>query len=89
MLPNGLMGTGFRATKKRHPSSCACERQVSRRDVLQTFGVGATVSALPIGARVMAGPFAAEDVAGHLIPADKKLTPEWVASCIVRGRSDR
>ena len=32
-------------------SSCGCEPQVNRRDVLQILGVGATASALPIGAR--------------------------------------
>ena len=36
----------------------------------------------------MAGPFAADDVASHLIPADKKLTPEWVASLTGRGQAE-
>ena len=36
----------------------------------------------------MAGPFAADDVAIHLIPADKKLTPEWVASLTHRGQAE-
>ncbi|WP_197231641.1 GH116 family glycosyl-hydrolase [Novipirellula artificiosorum] len=36
----------------------------------------------------MAGPFTAEDVAGHLIPADKKLTPEWIASLTKRGEPE-
>ena len=36
----------------------------------------------------MAGPFAADDVASHLIPADKKLTPEWVASLTERGQAE-
>lgn len=69
-------------------SSCRCEPKVSRRDVLQILGVGATASALPMGAQVMAGPFAADDVASHLIPADKKLTPEWVASLTGRGEAE-
>ena len=69
-------------------SSCGCETKVSRRDVLQILGIGATASALPIGAQVMAGPFAADDVASHLIPVDKKLTPEWVASLTGRGQAE-
>ncbi len=69
-------------------SSCECDPKVSRRDVLQILGLGATASALPIGAQVMAGPFAADDVASHLIPADKKLTPEWVASLTGRGQAE-
>ena len=69
-------------------SSCECEPQVSRRDVLQILGVSATASALPIGTQVMAGPFAADDVASHLIPTDKKLTPEWVASLTQRGQAE-
>jgi hypothetical protein len=52
------------------------------------LGAGAAASALPIGAQVMAGPFAADDVASHLIPADKKLTPEWVASLTGRGQAE-
>ena len=38
-------------------SSCGCEPQVSRRDVLQILGVSATASALPIGTQVMAQGF--------------------------------
>jgi len=52
------------------------------------LGVGAAASALPIGVKAMAGPFAADDVASHLIPADKKLTPEWVASLTERGQTE-
>jgi len=69
-------------------SSCGCEPQVSRRDVLQILGVGATASALPVGSQAMAGPFSVKDVASHLIPANKKLTPEWVASLTQRGQAE-
>ena len=76
------------STNSCRSSSCRCERKVSRRNVLQVLGAGAAASALPIGAQVMAGPFAADDVASHLIPADKKLTPEWVASLTERGQAE-
>ncbi|QDV40498.1 hypothetical protein Enr13x_03040 [Stieleria neptunia] len=69
-------------------SSCGCEPNVNRRNALKVLGAGATASTLPIGAPVMAGPFAAEDVAGHLIPADKKLASEWIASLTQRGRPE-
>ncbi|PAY17529.1 glucosylceramidase [Rhodopirellula sp. SM50] len=74
-----------------HPccsSSCECTPNVNRRNALKVLGAGATGSTLPIGEHAMAGPFAADDVAGHLIPADKKLAPEWVASLTQRGRPE-
>ncbi|MCP5109767.1 MAG: glucosylceramidase, partial [bacterium] len=36
----------------------------------------------------MAGPFAAEDFEA-LVPADKRLSPEWVASLTARGEPER
>jgi len=69
-------------------SSCGCEPQFNRREVLQVLGVGAAASALPIGTQVMAGPFAADDTARHLIPAEKKLTPEWLASLTERSQAE-
>ena len=54
-----------------------------RRDFLQTIGLGAAtmwVSRLP----VMAGPFAPGEFE-KLVPADKKLDPEWVKSLFARG----
>ncbi len=70
-------------------SSCGCEPQVSRRGALQALGAGAAASALPIGAQVLAGPAAGDAVAGHLVPADKKLTPEWIAGLTQRGRAEK
>ncbi len=55
-----------------------------RREFLKFGGVaavaGITAGPLPI----MAGPFE-QDASGHLIPIDKKLTPEWVNSLYDRG----
>jgi len=55
-----------------------------RRDFLKLVGLGAGALAWqPLGA--MAGPFTREDF-DKLVPADKKLRPEWIASLTERGR---
>lgn len=36
----------------------------------------------------MAGPFSNADVAKHLVPADKKLSPQWLASLTQRGAAE-
>ena len=54
-----------------------------RRDFLKTSAaamLGLAFSRLP----AMAGPFTREDF-DHLVPADKKLSPEWVKSLFARG----
>ncbi|WP_419194961.1 GH116 family glycosyl-hydrolase [Novipirellula herctigrandis] len=43
---------------------------------------------LPIGAQAMAGPFTKADVSNHLIPADKKLATQWIASLTERGKAE-
>ena len=56
-----------------------------RRDFIALSGLAltaATLEALPLDA--MAGPFDASDFA-RLIPADKRLRPEWVRSLTERG----
>src|SRR5271157_5075192 len=55
----------------------------NRRNFLKASAVtalGLTFSRLP----VMAGPFTREDFE-HLVPADKKLSPDWVKSLFARG----
>ena len=67
-----------------NPSSNCC--QPSRRDALKVIGLAAT-AALP-GIRLasaMAGPFERADF-DKLVPADKKLTPEWIKSLFDRGQ---
>jgi uncharacterized protein (DUF608 family) len=52
------------------------------------MATGAGVASLAGGLRGMAavaGPFVARDVADHLVPADKKLRPEWLAALRARG----
>ncbi len=56
---------------------------IARRDFIKTLTVGAAAfagSAMP----VMAGPFEAAEQE-KLVPADKKLAPEWVKSLFDRG----
>ncbi len=55
----------------------------ARRDFLKTSAatiLGLAFSRLP----AMAGPFSREDF-DHLVPADKKLSPDWVKSLFARG----
>lgn len=58
----------------------------NRRDFLKTSTatmLGLVFSRLP----VMAGPFTREDF-DHLVPADKKLSPDWVKSLFERGEPE-
>ena len=56
----------------------------SRRDFLK-LSASATVFGLAFSKLpVMAGPFSREDF-DHLVPADKKLSPDWVKSLFERG----
>ena len=61
---------------------CCCG-EVNRRDFLKLLGIGAT-AAIAGGLPVMAGPFTAADFE-KMVPADKKLSPEWVHSLFARG----
>ncbi len=62
-----------------HPSGFSW----TRRDFLKTSAASAFGAALA-NAPAMAGPFTREDF-DHLVPADKKLRPEWVKSLFERG----
>ena len=62
--------------------SCNCGG-ISRRDFVGIVGLG-TAAVLASGMPVMAGPFTREDFA-KLVPADKKLSPEWIKSLFARG----
>jgi hypothetical protein len=64
---------------------CGCGRVFDRRDFLCASGAGAAGLLLggePTGA--MAGPFARQEI-DHLVPADKRLSPEWRAALFERG----
>ncbi|EMI53397.1 GH116 family glycosyl-hydrolase [Rhodopirellula sallentina] len=66
---------------------CKCdsgETDCTRREVITLGAIGATQLAMT-GSAAMAGPFTQEDVAEHLVPADKKLSSDWIASLTKRG----
>ncbi len=70
--------------------SCGCSDsscgQPTRRDFLHTTGVALGTLALPrLSKTLMAGPFTQPDQISHFIPADKKLTKEWLAALTDRG----
>lgn len=78
---------------------CACQGdsccgpslgELARRQFLKAAGVGFVSTALAgKGIPIMAGPFSAADTSpGHLIPADKKLSPEWLRGLSVRGAKE-
>ena len=59
-----------------------------RRDFLKLVGAGATAAlAFHPWQFAMAGPFSRADF-DKLVPADKKLTPEWVRSLTARGERE-
>ena len=65
------------------PRSSDCCGGMCRRDVLKITGLAVADLALS-GLPVMAGPFEASDFE-KLVPADKKLHPDWVKSLFARG----
>jgi uncharacterized protein (DUF608 family) len=65
-----------------HGADCGCQGGLSRRKFLILAGAGAAAAATRMP--VMAGPFEAKDFE-KLVPADKKLSPEWVQSLSARG----
>lgn len=71
------------------PDQAACDPATgccaggTRRAFLHEVGLGLAAAALS-EAGAMAGPFSAEEF-DKLVPADKKLTPQWLASLTARG----
>jgi len=63
--------------------SDSCKCTINRRSFLKTSALALAGLAL-VKMPVMAGPFTREDFE-KLVPADKKLSPEWVKSLFVRG----
>jgi len=71
-------------TKRACGVNCGCQGGVSRRDFLRLIGAGTASMLVLSKLPAMAGPFTAEDFA-RLVPADKKLNPDWVKSLFARG----
>ncbi|QEF98325.1 hypothetical protein Mal15_23770 [Stieleria maiorica] len=63
-------------------------RSIQRRSFLGAIGAGGGAAVLPGGSQAMAGPFSKADVSDHLVPADKKLSAEWLASLTNRGQAE-
>ena len=64
-------------------------RGVRRRDFLKVAGGGVLATSLGRPETLMAGPFGAADTReGHLVPADKKLSPDWVRGLFERGEKE-
>ncbi|HID21714.1 MAG TPA: hypothetical protein EYP14_04860, partial [Planctomycetaceae bacterium] len=61
-----------------------CCRPVDRRRFLQLAGVAALTSPSATGTAI-AGPFGPEDTIEHFVPADKKLSPQWVKALFEKG----
>jgi uncharacterized protein (DUF608 family) len=57
---------------------------VNRRVAIKLLGLGATAWAIPATWQVVAGPFEAADFE-KLVPADKRLNPDWLKSLVDRG----
>ncbi len=74
------------------PSGCCGapgRKGIRRREFLQVAGGGVLAGSLGHPVAIMAGPFGAADTrGGHLIPADKKLSPEWVRGLFERGTKE-
>ncbi len=71
-------------------SGCGCGPQplsIGRRDFLATAGLGAAAAALLRELPAMAGPFDDRDFE-TLVPADKKLSPQWVGGLTRRGQPE-
>ncbi|MBM3892256.1 MAG: hypothetical protein FJ388_24330, partial [Verrucomicrobia bacterium] len=74
-------------SNRKKQSDCSgtgcCGGGLGRRDFLQTIGLGAS-TLLVARWPVMAGPFEPGEFE-KLVPADKKLHPDWVKSLFARG----
>ena len=64
-------------------AGCPCNSGLERREFLRRTGAQ-TLALLAAGVPVMAGPFGRGDFQ-FLVPADKKLGAEWLASLTARG----
>lgn len=59
---------------------------LGRREFIKLAGAGAAALSIAGGGlRAMAGPFEAKDTIDHCVPADKKLSSEWIKGLFARG----
>lgn len=73
-------------SEEQSPATCCCTgSSIRRRDFIKA--TGATAALVMAGRlRVMAGPFSATDF-DKIIPADKKLSQDWIAGLYERGEA--
>ncbi|NIM52864.1 MAG: hypothetical protein GTN78_26660, partial [Gemmatimonadales bacterium] len=76
-------------TSKEVPSGKESSRskEMDRREFVATVGAGAAFAAMAPRLDIVAGPFVRQAQADHFVPADKKLTPEWIQALFTRGES--
>lgn len=67
--------------------TCGSSCGVPRREFLQLAGAAALGGVIPWKVPVVAGPFEPSDTADHFVPANKKLSQEWIAQLFARGES--
>ncbi len=74
----------FKPVEECCPQGSCCGGGVTRRGFLAALSGGVAAAVMLADRPVMAGPFETADFA-KLIPPDKKLNPQWVASLYARG----
>lgn len=79
--PKPFSGDPQEKTACSNPDRCGC---MSRRDALRLLGVGTAGLAALSGSLAAAGPFEASDFE-KLVPADKRLNPDWLSTLTQRG----
>jgi len=63
-------------------------KDMDRREFVAAAGAGSAAFALSAWrSPIVAGPFARGRQSDHFVPADKKLTPEWIRTLFARGDS--
>ncbi len=58
---------------------------LDRRSFLKLTGAAALALGVPGPFKAVAGPFEPKDTADHFVPADKKLSADWVAALFEKG----
>ena len=67
---------------------CGGRREMDRREFVVTAAAGgAAFAAAASGLPIVAGPFTRQAGTDHFVPADKKLTREWIQALYARGGS--
>ena len=81
-------GCGGECRPERVPVGISSTKgRMGRREFVATAGAaGTALAASSLGLQIVAGPFRRQ-AGDHFVPADKKLSREWVAALFARGQS--